>query len=691
MTVPDYDDPMNSFDISRRFFGSRSSDSANGAPSVAAGNTPGALPRWKLGTIYPSFDSAEYKRDLALLGERLAAFLVLLGKPLPADPAQLAPALKTLIAAWEEAGDLSENLSAYTEAVYTTDTRDSRALAEINAIDAANLPLGKAAVLFRSRLAEQGAPVLKLALENPEIMPYRFFITESLEKAAFQMSCEEEDLANDLLRSGGDAWSRLHEAVSSTATAVLEDEKGKSGERKTVIALRDLARRADRFLRQRAYRAELSAWKGVEIPMAASLNGVKGTAITLDTRRGWGKADGGSLSAEAMRPSGSLSDRQDSGVSIRRPDVMALRKSAFQSRMSLKTLETLIAALESALPLYRRYLKTKAALLGVPVCAFYDLFAPVSAGPADEGRRTPSGAAGNAADSGAAGHKVWTWEDAMAFIPERFDGFDPGMGTFARHAFSLGWIDAEGREGKVGGAYCTDFPLSGESRILCNFDGSFDSITTVAHELGHAWHHELIKDLPRALSRYPMTLAETASIFAETIVFEGALKQSPKNEQLPLIEENLKDSCQVIVDILSRFYFEKALFKRRAEAELSPEELCDLMLDAQRRTYGDGLDGKQLHPYMWAVKGHYYSTGLAFYNYPYAFGQLFALGLYSRAQKEGPDFAAAYREILRATGQASAEDVARKAGFNIEEEAFWQDGLAVIAGRVDELEKLAAG
>jgi pepF/M3 family oligoendopeptidase len=474
--------------------------------------------------------------------------------------------------------------------------------------------------------------------------------------------------------------------VSSTAAAALEDENGKPGERKTVIALRDLARSPDRGTRRRAYKAELAAWKGVELPMAASLNGVKGTAITLDSRRGWGKTTVGANGRPA--PNGSGGSEKDSkaaggGLSA---EAMALRKSAFQSRMGVKTLETLIAVLESALPLYRRYLKTKAALLGIPACAFYDLFAPVSAGAAGG-----TGAAQAAGDDKAGGHKVWTWEDATAFIPERFDGFDPGMGTFARHAFSLGWIDAEGREGKIGGAYCTDFPLTGESRILCNFDGSFDSISTVAHELGHAWHHELIKDLSRSRSRYPMTLAETASIFAETIVFEGALKQTPENEGLPLIEENLKDSCQVIVDILSRFYFEKALFKRRAEAELSPEELCDLMLDAQRRTYGDGLDGGQLHPYMWAVKGHYYSPGLAFYNYPYAFGQLFALGLYSRAQKEGNEFAAVYREILRATGQASAEAAARKAGFNIEGEEFWQDGLSVIAKRVDELEKLATG
>jgi pepF/M3 family oligoendopeptidase len=349
-------------------------------------------------------------------------------------------------------------------------------------------------------------------------------------------------------------------------------------------------------------------------------------------------------------------------------EAMALRKSGFQSRLEPGTLDTLIGALESALPLYRRYLALKARLLGIERCAFYDIFAPVHGG---EGGRT------------------WNWERAADFIAKCFSRFDPGMGDFARRAAAAAWIDGERREGKIGGAYCTGFPLAGESRILCNFDGSFDAVSTVAHELGHAWHHELMKDLPRGLSLYPMTLAETASIFAETVIFQGALEDASAGERLSMIEENLKDSCQVIVDILSRFYFERELFKGRSRAELSARELCDLMLDAQKRTYGDALDPEALHPYMWAAKGHYYSVGLGFYNYPYAFGQLFALGLYSRFRKEGPSFAAAYREILRASGRASAEDVAAGAGFDIRKEGFWQSGLEIIAGRLEELEGLA--
>ncbi|MDR0567626.1 MAG: M3 family oligoendopeptidase [Spirochaetaceae bacterium] len=589
----------------------------------------GSVPRWKLSAIYPSFDAPEYVRDTRLLREQIGGFLAMLENPLPADGAEL---LK-VIRAFEAAENTAGNLETYAEAVYTTNTQDARALAEINAVKAAALPLGKAGVIFRRRLAEQKDHILKLTESDPVLGQYRFFLTESIEKAGFQMAPELEDLANDLSRSGGDAWSRLHESISSTVQVLWNPA---TGERKTVTALRDLAHNPDRNVREQAYKAELAAWKSVEIPLAAALNGVKGAAITLDTRRGWKTSDGG---------------------------YDMLKKSSVQSRITEKTLKTLIAALEDALPLFRRYLKTKARLLGIPVCGFYDLFAPT--------------------DIRA---KKWTWEETAEFIPNRFDEFDPGMGAFARHAFAFSWIDAEPREGKVGGAYCTDFPLTGESRILCNFEGSFDSVTTVAHELGHAWHHELLKDLPRSLAQYPMTLAETASIFAETLVFEGALQKASPEERLGLIEGNLKDACQVIVDILSRFYFEEALFKRRAAAELHPTELCALMLEAQRKTYGDGLDPSILHPYMWAVKSHYYRASLGFYNYPYAFGLLFSLGLYAEARKKGPSFAQTYRDMLRLTGKAPAETAAQLAGFSIEDESFWRQGIGVIAQRLEELE-----
>ncbi len=593
------------------------------------------LPRWDLGPIYPSFDAGEYSRDCTLLEQLSASLLEELVLPFPSDAAQLAPRVLRALNLLEEAGDLSENLEAYANAVYTTDTGNARALAAINALEALSLPLAKAVVIFRERLAGQAESIRTLAASVvagnslPGLSGYGFFLLEQLELASKQMPSEMEDLANDLSRSGGDAWSRLHEAITSTATALWDPS---TGERKTAIELRNLAHDSDRAVRERAFRAEQEAWKAVELPLAASLNGVKGFYLSLNKRRGWAGA---------------------------------LERSCFQARMEKGTLDALIHAMEGSLPVFRRYLKAKARLLGVERCAFFDLFAPAPA----TGRH-------------------WSYPEAKDFIIDRFSGFTPAFGNFARHAFEFNWIDAEPRAGKVGGAYCTDFPIKGDSRILCNFEGSFSSVSTLAHELGHAWHHELIKDLPRSQAAYPMTLAETASIFAETVVLESALAKATPAERLGLIEMNLQDSCQVVVDILSRFYFERSIFERREKAELSPDELSALMLDAQKATYGDALDPDLLHPYMWAVKGHYYIPSLAFYNFPYAFGLLFALGLYARYRKEGPAFAADYQSLLRMTGRASAEDVARSAGFDISGAAFWEGGIALIAERTAEFERL---
>ncbi|MDR1221007.1 MAG: M3 family oligoendopeptidase [Treponema sp.] len=598
--------------------------STDAAPTdtVSADVLTDALPSWNLEAIYPSFDSPQYKKDMALLERQIALLLESLKSPF--DAASAVNAIRT----WEAAANVAENLMSYAEAVYTADTRNNKALAEINAVEAARLPLGKAEVILRNKLAEiedwEGR-------EDKALEPHLFFIAEAVRKAHFQMTPEMEDLANDLARSGADAWQRLHEAVSSVAGAAFD------GEQKTVTQLRGMAGDKERPVREKAYKAELEAWRSVEIPLAAALNGVKGAAIALDTRRNWRNAAG---------------------------ECQPLQKAAFQSRISEKTLASLIAALEHSLPLFRRYLAIKAAALKIPVCAFYDLFAPVG-----ERRR-------------------WTFDEASKFITTQFSAFDPAMGAFAQAAFDAHWIDAGIREGKVGGAYCADFPLAGVSRILCNFDGSFDSVSTVAHEIGHAWHHDVIKSLPRTRSVYPMTLAETASVFAETIIFEGAYAKAATNaEKLFLIEANLKDCCQVIVDILSRFYFEKALFERRSTAELSPPELCALMLDAQKKTYGAGLDENLLHPYMWAVKSHYYSAALGFYNYPYAFGQLFSLGLYATHSEDSQGFAEKYKAMLALTGSATVEDVARSIGCDIEGGAFWRKSLHILAKKVDEFEE----
>lgn len=580
---------------------------------------PGAqLPRWNLDPIYTGLDSDGFRRDL----DRLGSLITNLAAHLSRDPATEPDAgawLTEALGRLGEAESLHEQLDSYAYSRFSVDTGDMAATAALDRIAETAVPLAGLRVRFRNALSRVSGQ-----LSWPE--GYGFLLDEQVALQKLQMSEAEEQLAADLARSGADAWSRLHETVSSGLEAPWEDGT------RTVVELRQLAYDPDRSVRQRAWQTECAAWEGVRTPLAAALNGVKGASHTLNSRRGWRST---------------------------------LERSASQNRLSTAALDAMIATMQDARPLFQRYLHTKARAIGVDRLAFYDLFAPVGSG-----------------------SRAWSFEDAMSFIAARLGGFDPELGDFVQMARSNQWIDAEPRPGKVGGAYCIDFPVAGESRILANFDGSFDGMSTLAHELGHAWHSHQLRHLPPLQRQYPMTLAETASIFSETLVFHGARDEAGPDEERYLIEQFLQGATQVIIDILSRFLFERRVMERRATAELSPEEFCTLMREAQIEAYGDGLDHEQLHPYMWAVKGHYYRTELAFYNFPYAFGQLFGLGLHEQYRRQPDGFIGRYRALLRETGRADAVTVTARAGFDIETRDFWEGSVAAIGSLVDRFAEL---
>lgn len=587
------------------------------------------LPKWDLTRIYPDMHSRELQQHLSRFTELQEALQSVCREKEKFTSAQW---ISTAIPQLEQLLDLHEQLEAYAYTTYSTDTQSTEALEGLTMVEQQSVALKALLVLFNNTLAyyAKADELQELLKQLPEqYHTYTYVLQELLIEQQHQMSAEEESLAAELERSGGDAWGRLQEAVSSTCSAVWDEE---TGEQKSVVELRACAFSPDSDVRERAYSKELAVWKQQETALAAALNGVKGSAITLCKRR-----------------------RYES----------PLEQARMQSRISRKTLDTLLQVMEEALPSFRKYLKLKAKLLKRESLRFCDLFAPVAQSTA-----------------------VWTFEAASHTIIELFSRFHPPMGSFAERAFKEGWVDAQPRRGKVGGAYCIHLPITGESRILCNFDGSFSSVSTVAHELGHAYHGELLKQIPALLREYPMTLAETASIFAETMLFDGALEQAPEEEKIGLIEHFLQESTQVIVDILSRFIFEKSLFAAREERELTPEELCTLMLSAQQQTYGEGLDPDWLHPYMWAVKGHYYHTNLAFYNYPYAFGQLFGLGLYARYKEQGSGFGTTYDNLLRLTGANSAETVAAEIGCDIENPDFWRAGIQLITSYIEIFEQL---
>jgi pepF/M3 family oligoendopeptidase len=377
----------------------------------------------------------------------------------------------------------------------------------------------------------------------------------------------------------------------------------------------------------------MKAWDTVKEPIAAALNGVKGYVNTLNHRRG----------------------RED-----------ALHSAIDLARIDRETLETMLAAMKDSFPVFRKYFKKKARRIGKSQLAWWDLYAPMGALSAR-----------------------YTFPQAAEFIVTQFGAFSPELADFAQQAFDKNWIDAEMRDGKRGGAFCMALPKVKESRILCNFDGSLDSVFTLAHELGHGYHNFCKKDKTILLQSTPMTLAETASIMCETIVFEAAVKAAASpEEELAILETSLISDSQVIVDIYSRLLFETELFERREKTELTVEELCEIMENAQEATYGDGLDERYRHKYMWTWKPHYYRPGLSFYNFPYAFGLLFGIGLYAIYQQRGEDFIPAYKELLASTGEGTAADLAARFGIDIQVRDFWENSLKVIGERIERYTRL---
>jgi len=410
----------------------------------------------------------------------------------------------------------------------------------------------------------------------------------------------------------------------------LKVEFARDGKAETlpITALQNLSHDPDPEVRRRAHAAELKAWTAVREPLAAAMNGVKGVTATLNKRRG----------------------RSD-----------ALHKPIDDARMDRATLEAMMGAMEASFPIFRRYLKAKAGRLGKKQLAWWDLFAPAGGS-----------------------ERQYTWPETQTFIVEQFRTFSARLADFAERAFNEGWIDAEPRDGKRGGAFCMSIPAVKESRILCNFDGSLDQVFTVAHELGHGFHNECRRDNTVLQNITPMTLAETASIFCETLMTEAALQSAASPaEELTILETFLQGATQVIVDISSRFMFEREVFERRAGAELSADDFCEIMIRAQKATYGDGLDAQTLHPYMWAWKSHYYRTEPQFYNFPYAFGLLFGLGLYAVYQQRGPAFVADYESLLACTGLEAPVALAARFDIDIRQRGFWANSLKLIEGRIE--------
>lgn len=577
---------------------------------------------WNLDNLYKGFEDPNFLNDMKNLPIAVSK-LVVFAKEVFATTENVAEKLEAYIKTMQ---DFSKyyNIPRYCSLVTSVDSENKEALKYMSQAQLALSEGVVASTLFTEFIVK--ITDLELIITSSELLKeHEFFLLNIRQNGQYLLSTPEEVIAAKLRITGSNAWNTLYSQLTSTLE--VDFDYPDFNDVLTLSEVRNLAYHANADVRKAAYFAELAAYPKIEKSIAASLNAIKGEAITNTKLRGYE----------------SILD-------------MTLKNS----RMDQKTLDVLIDTMKQSLPLFTKYFKHKANKLGLKDgLPFYDLFAPIG-------------------DS----NVTFTKEEGSVFMIKNFTDFDPELGEFAQTAIDQDWVDWEPKKGKVGGAFCANLHNIKESRVLMNYSGSFGDVLTLAHEFGHAYHGYALKDESSLNSGYSMPIAEVASIFCETLVCNAALKTATDEEKLSIIETNLQGSSQVIVDIYSRYLFETELVKRRETGNLSVDELKDIMANAQKEAYLDGLT-EEIHPYMWLCKGHYYNAGLGFYNFPYAYGLLFAKGLYKMYLDEGSSFAKKYKNLLTATGKNDLYTVGKIIGIDIHDKNFWQGAIDVIADEIE--------
>ena len=535
--------------------------------------------------------------------------------------------LVTVLEAKEAYAKVLFKLNEYLGLRNSVDTTDGKTLDYIGRLDKINASTAKAQSAMDKYIA--GVADLEACIAaHPLLTEYAFLLRNTKKNAVHLFSDEMEAMISRMNLSGGNAWGRLFDYLTSTLKVDYD------GEQITLPAVRNLANDPDGAVRKKAYEAELASYAKIEGSIAYALNNIKSQVRMLAQERGYDSA---------------------------------LTMTLDQSNMKRETLDAMFGAMQEYLPVFHKYMRAKAEYLGYHNgLPWFEMLAPL-------GRND----------------KKYTLEEAKQCLLDSFGQFSKDMADMMERAFDEEWIDFYPREGKVGGAFCCEVSHAGQSRILANFNGSFDAVDTLAHELGHAYHGTQTCS-HRILNRdYPMQVAETASTFNETHITCLAIAKATGEEKLALLDNILMNTTQVICDIYSRFLFEDSVFNACEDRFLMPEDLKAMMLDAQKKAYGDGLDPEYMHPYMWACKGHYYSEALSYYNFPYAFGAMLAMGLYSMYLKEGEAFLPKYNKFLHATTVMSVEDTAAVVGIDLTSKDFWRESLKSFADMIDEFVELA--
>ncbi|UCC80712.1 MAG: M3 family oligoendopeptidase [Candidatus Zixiibacteriota bacterium] len=475
----------------------------------------------------------------------------------------------------------------------------------------------------------------KKFLARKDMKPIGFPLNETREHARLKMPEDLEKLALELGVNGYHGWNKLYDKMAGDYRVEIEED----GEKKTISLGQNSARLSspDRAVRKDAFAKMEKGWDQMANLASMALDFQAGFRLALYKNRNWDSP---------------------------------LFEALLNARMKQETLDSMWSAVVKGRDKLKDYINAKKKLMGIEKFCWYDQAAPV--GKSD--RKIP-------------------YDEAADFIVKHLSGFSKEMSDFSRKAIDKKWIEAEDRSGKAAGGWCSRIPIRKESRIFMTYTGTFNDLGTLAHELGHAYHGFVLKDEPAFAQSYPMTLAETASIFNELRVTDAALEESnDRDEKLMLVDQNLQNVFTFYCNIYARYLFDRKFYEERKSGMVGKEKLNEIMLDAQKEAFFGILDEKEgYHPLFWASKLHFFLTGQPFYNFPYTFGYLFASGVYDRAVREGPAFARDYRALLADTGKMKTEDVAQKhLGVDLTKEDFWADAVKRSLLDVDKFVELAA-
>jgi oligoendopeptidase F len=584
--------------------------------------TPAAT--WDLTSFFPQFDGPEYRSFRDGLRQRLAELHRRAGDLRVLRPDNLEPWTQLLLDMERAYGDFA-HLSSYLGCLRAADTADEAVRREEAALDGLVAEYKKLEVPVLAAFKEADEGLFETLLAHPDLQSVAYQLRRMRHRARFTMDPELEDLAADLEVDGSAAWFRLYNQIAGRLE--FEVEMADGTRKKVSMALKNsLLEDPDPKVRKSALEGSNAAWATMEDVAAQALNAINGTRLKLNQRRG----------VEHF-----------------------LDQALFDSAVGRRTLETLMGVLRDKRGVPQEYLRLKARLLGRDRLGFQDLSAPLPL----------------------KGTSRMSWEEATRTVLDSFGRSYPGLQEYTRVALERRWIDSEARPNRSPGGFCTSSPVNDESRIFITFDGAFGDMSTLAHELGHGFHAWVMRGMRPWAQDYPMTLAESASTFAETLLTDAVLDAptTGDREKAILLDRRLEEAAVYMLNIPMRYVFEYRLHEERAGGELSVSRLKEMMLEAQREWYGDTLDPNEMDPYFWASKIHFYFTGVSFYNFPYVFGFLLSLGLVARARREGPAFLPRYEEFLRLTGSDTCEGVAQRAlGVDLGQPRFWLDSVALV-------------